>query len=124
MIDPMSAAVLIVDDDAAFRGLARRMLSASGLDVVGEAESLATARAAATSMRPDALLVDVTLPDGNGFALARELATLPWKPRIVVTSSDQGAAIEHGFRGGDGIVAFVPKEDLPSTALAELLGGP
>ncbi|MEA2424165.1 MAG: hypothetical protein QOH13_575 [Thermoleophilaceae bacterium] len=119
----MNASVLIVDDDAAFRGLARRILTGRGFDVLGEADSVEAARAAVTSTKPDAVLVDVMLPDGNGFVLARELVALPWKPRIVVTSSDEQAGAEEAVRR-DGIVAFVSKEDLPSAPLEQLLGGP
>ena len=123
MIVAMSASVLVVDDDAAFRGLARRILIGYGLDVVGEADSVAAAAAAAESLKPDAILVDVMLPDGDGIALAGRLAGLPWKPRVVVTSSDDDAAEVHDF-GRTGVVAFVPKEDLPSAPLDRLLGAP
>src|SRR4051812_7289785 len=88
----MAPSVLVVDDDAAFRKLARRMLTALGLGVVGEAGTVAAATAAALDLRPDAVLVDVGLPDGDGIALARELADLPWRPRIVLTSTDADAA--------------------------------
>jgi CheY-like chemotaxis protein len=80
----VSGAVLVVDDDPVFRSLARRTLIAEGLVVVGEAESVATAMAAAHALRPDAVLVDVGLPDGDGVALARALTALPWRPRVVL----------------------------------------
>jgi DNA-binding NarL/FixJ family response regulator len=76
----------VVDDDPLFRSLARRTLIADGLVVTGEAESVATARAAAHALRPDALSVDIGLPDGDGIALARELTALPWCPRVVLIS--------------------------------------
>ena len=75
-----AVSVLVVDDDAIFRALARRMLGDCGLAVVGEAETVAAGMAAASELRPDAALVDVGLPDGDGIALARELAALPWRP--------------------------------------------
>src|SRR5829696_7941952 len=77
----MAGSVLIVDDDQVFRGLARRMVVAAGLAVVAEASTVAEALAAAGRTRPDAALVDVGLPDGDGVALARELSALPWRPR-------------------------------------------
>ena len=83
--------VLIVDDDAAFRGLAARVLAAMGLQVVGEAGTYAEGAAAAAELRPDAALVDVGLPDGDGIELAAHLVALPWRPRVVVTSSDPDA---------------------------------
>lgn len=118
----MPRSVLIVDDDPAFRGLARRMLTASGLSVVGEAENVEEAGPAAAALRPDAVLVDVMLPDGDGMTLARELAALPWSPRVVLTSSYSDAASEEEI-GRDGVVAFVPKQELPTAPLGRLLGG-
>ena len=86
----MPASVLLVDDDPAFRRLARRMLTAAGLDVVGEADTVATAIAAARELRPDSALVDVGLPDGDGMTLAGELTALPSPPRVILTSTDAG----------------------------------
>jgi DNA-binding NarL/FixJ family response regulator len=116
----MSETILVVDDDPVFRSLARRTLVAEGLIVVGEAESVATARAAAHELRPDAVLVDVGLPDGDGVALARELTALPWRPRVVLTSSDPEAASPDDVRWS-GAGAFVPKDDLPNARLVDLL---
>ncbi len=116
----MSGTILVVDDDPVFRSLARRTLVAEGLIVVGEADSVATALAAAEELRPDAVLVDVGLPDGDGVALARELTALPWRPRVVLTSSDPEAASPDDVRAS-GAGAFVPKDELPNTRLVALL---
>jgi DNA-binding NarL/FixJ family response regulator len=116
----MAGSVLIVDDDPVFRGLARRMLVAAGLVVVGEASTVAAALAVASQMRPEAALVDVGLPDGDGVALARELSALPWRPRVVLTSSDADAASPDDVRAS-GAGAFVPKDALPNAPLASLL---
>jgi DNA-binding NarL/FixJ family response regulator len=112
--------VLVVDDDPVFRSLARRMLVGDGLVVVGEADRVATATAAARSLRPDAVLVDVSLPDGDGITLARELTALPWRPLIVLTSTDPDAATPDDVRTS-GAIAFVAKGDLPDASLAGLL---
>ena len=117
----MSGAVLVVDDDALFRGVARRMLVAEGLDVVGEAESVATALAAAHALRPDAVLVDIGLPDGDGISLARQLTALPWRPRVLLTSTDPHAASDRDVRAS-GAGGFVPKDHLPNAPLERLLG--
>src|SRR3954452_23701261 len=119
----MPRSVLIVDDDSAFRGLARQILTASGLDVVGEAESVEAAAAAAAAPRPDAVLLDVMLPDGDGVTFAGELAALPWKPRVVLTSSYDDAASEDEIERS-GAIAFVPKPELPTAPLERLLGRP
>ena len=113
--------VLVVDDDPAFRRLARRVLETFELSVAGEAETAASAISVADTLRPDAVLVDVGLPDGDGIALARQLTALPWRPRVVLTSSNPEAATEGEVRTS-GAEAFVPKSDLPSAGLADLLG--
>jgi DNA-binding NarL/FixJ family response regulator len=123
MIDGMSASVLVVDDDPSFRALARRMLLAGGLAVVGEAESVASAMAVACNLRPDAALVDVGLPDGDGIALARTLAALPWAPRVVLTSTDPDAATDEDVRRA-GVGAFIAKDQLPNAPLLSLLAAP
>jgi CheY-like chemotaxis protein len=120
-MSPMNGSVLVVDDDPAFRRLAQRILTAFGFSVVGEAASAAAATAAVATLRPDGVLVDVGLPDTDGVALARELSALPWRPRIVLTSSNAEAATASEVRSS-GAEAFVPKNELPGAALGELLG--
>jgi DNA-binding NarL/FixJ family response regulator len=112
--------VLIVDDDPDFRGLARRLLTAAGLGIVGEAETVAAATAAALDLRPDSALVDVGLPDGNGIALAETLTALPWPVRVVLTSTDADAASPEDVRRS-GADAFVPKAELLNAPLLQLL---
>jgi DNA-binding NarL/FixJ family response regulator len=112
---------LVIDDDPEFRELARRLLAASGLDVVGEAGSVAAALSEAGRLRPSAILVDVELPDGDGIALVRELSALPWQPRVVLTSIDRDITTGHEARNA-GARAFVNKADLPNAPLAQLLG--
>jgi DNA-binding NarL/FixJ family response regulator len=121
MIDRMAWSVLIVDDDPAFRRLAARMLIAAGLTVAGEAGDARAAIAAANDSRPDAFLVDVGLPDRDGIDLAGELAALPWKPRVIVTSTD-GEAADAMAGNGRPRLPFVAKEELPGAPLYALLG--
>jgi CheY-like chemotaxis protein len=121
MMARVKRSVLVVDDDPAFRDLAQRLLSVFGLVVAGEAATAAAAIAAAGSLRPDAVLVDVGLPDRDGLSLARELTALPWRPRVVLTSTDAEAATPADVRLS-GAEAFVPKDQLPNAALGHLLG--
>jgi DNA-binding NarL/FixJ family response regulator len=116
----MTRPVLVVDDDPDFRGLAARIIAAGQPVVVREAGTVAAAIAAAQELEPGAALVDVGLPDGNGIALAGELAALPWRPRVVLTSSNPDAASPEDVRrcGAD---AFVPKDELPDAPLQRLL---
>jgi CheY-like chemotaxis protein len=122
MIRCVTRSVLVVDDDPEFRELARRLLAASGLTVVGEADGVAAALAAAVQLKPSAVLADVELPDGDGLALARELAVLPWRPRVVLTSVDRDITTTGEARLA-GARAFVVKADLPDAPLEQLLGG-
>jgi CheY-like chemotaxis protein len=114
--------VLVIDDDATFRALAVRMLKGMGLCVVGEAETVEEATKATTRLRPQAALVDVALPDGSGVTLAAELAALPWRPRIVLTSSDAEVITEAGAQAA-GAKAFIAKHELPDGRLRALLTG-
>jgi DNA-binding NarL/FixJ family response regulator len=112
---------LLVDDDPAFRALATRILNDIGIEVVGIAGDAAAAVAAAKSLKPDAALVDVGLPDRDGVELAYELAALPWRPRVVITSSDRDAAGGVKAASEDRRLAFVPKDQLPNLPLRRLL---
>ena len=111
----------MVDDDPTFRVLARRLLVVRGLTVLAEADSVASALATATRLEPSAALVDIGLPDGDGFTLARELAALPWGPRVVLTSVESDIGHPDAVRRC-GAVTFVPKADLPNAPLVQLLG--
>jgi CheY-like chemotaxis protein len=118
----MPCSVLVVDDDAGFRAIAAGMLRSRGHPVVGEAGTVAEALEQVEALRPEAALVDVFLPDGDGFELARQLAALPWSPRVVMISSDAGRA-NAAFARGVGAAGFVPKEELLGATLRRLLGG-
>jgi two-component system nitrate/nitrite response regulator NarL len=113
--------VLLIDDDPTFRALARRVLSAAGLQVVGEADTAACGVSAALELRPEALLVDVGLPDRDGISLAHELSALPWRPRVVLASVDPDAAGADDIKSS-GACGFAPKHDLPGSGLRLLLG--
>src|SRR3954452_25085085 len=81
------ASVLVVDDDATFRVTAAWLLRAAGLCVVGEAGTAAEGLGGAVDLRPDAILLDIGLPDEDGLVLAARLSRLPSHPRVLLTSS-------------------------------------
>src|SRR5437763_6772896 len=89
----MPTTVLIVDDHPSFRSTARALLEAEGYVVVGEADDGASAVAAASELRPDVVLLDVQLPDFDGFEVAQRLRSSSngAVPRIVLTSSRDGS---------------------------------
>ena len=117
----MSRSVLIVDDDLTFLSLAARVLTEAGLEVVATAEDAAGAVSAANATKPDAALVDVGLPDRGGVDLAYELAELPWRPRVVVTSTDSDAGFALDGFDGRPRLTFIAKEDLANGELPNLL---
>lgn len=112
--------VLIVDDHRSFRASARRLLEAEGLTVVGEAANGDTAITAAQQLRPDVVLLDVQLPDLDGFEVAARLAAAGLKSAVVLTSSRQ--AVEYGSLIADSPArGFIHKAELSGAALAGLV---
>lgn len=117
----MPHSILVVDDDASVRGLIARILRNWGHVVIGEAGSIAEALACADALRPDVVLVDIGLPDGDGFSLARQLTARTWPVRVVIFSSDADPAnVAAAHRSG--AVGFFPKDELSSPALQRLIG--
>jgi DNA-binding NarL/FixJ family response regulator len=117
----MVSSVLLVDDDPVFLTLAARICDNLGIEVVATAPDAATAIVAAQATRPEAALVDVGLPDRDGIDLGYELAALPWRPRVVLTSSDRDAVKFIDKHDGDRRLPFVPKEELANKPLSRLL---
>jgi DNA-binding NarL/FixJ family response regulator len=118
----MGATVLIVDDNGGFRAWARVLLESAGYTVAGEAADGASAIAAALASPPEVMLLDVQLPDTDGFAVARRLCAERSDVAIVLTSTRD--ALDYGARLGNcGARGFVPKEALSGEALAVVLGG-
>ena len=116
----MATQVLIVDDHASFRRLARRMLVESGFVVVGEACDAASALVEAARLEPDLVLLDIVLPDRSGLSVAEELARGCRPPCVVLTSSRSRSDFGSGFQWPDGC-GFVPKHQLTGAALNALL---
>lgn len=116
----MARSILIVDDFATFRASARSLLEAEGFDIVGEAESGAGAVRLAKELEPEVVLLDVHLPDFDGFEVAERLHELDTPPIVILTSSRDGA--DYGPCIGDcGAHGFVPKADLSGAAIAAFL---
>jgi DNA-binding NarL/FixJ family response regulator len=116
----MAQRVLIVDDHAEFRSLARALLERGGFDVVGEAHDGAATLRAVDEMQPEVVVLDVQLPDRNGFDIARELCDRADAPAVVMISSRDAA--DYGRRlQRSGARGFIPKSRLSGTALAALV---
>jgi CheY-like chemotaxis protein len=111
--------VLIVDDYAPFRARARALLEAEGFRVV-EASTAVEGLEAADRERPDLVLLDVRLPDSDGFEAAERLTSTAREVNVVLVSSRDysnfAALVERsGARG------FLPKAELSGARLAQLL---
>jgi DNA-binding NarL/FixJ family response regulator len=116
----MAHTVLIVDDHPSFRASARILMEADGFEVVGEAPDGESALAEVARLHPDLVLLDVQLPDIDGFAVAARLTVDPDAPVIILVSSrdftDFGPLVSRsGARG------FVPKAELSGERVQELL---
>jgi DNA-binding NarL/FixJ family response regulator len=119
--DSAVMSVLIVDDHPSFRANARALLEAEGFDVVGEAEDGGSALSEAARLRPELVLLDVQLPDLDGFEVAARLTNGGGGPAVVLVSSRDGSdfgplVARSGARG------FIPKAELSGAALTALLG--
>ena len=113
--------VLIVDDHDDFRRSAAALLNAEGFDVVGDVADGAAAAEAVERLQPDVVLLDVQLPDVDGFAVAERLAQSPDPPQVVLISSREAAA--YGARVHNAhALGFLAKRELSGAALAALVG--
>ena len=117
----MPVRVLLVDDDEAFRMSVAQVLAQRGYDVVGQASTVAEARAGVGRLQPDALLLDVSLPDGNGVVFATELTRDGRPPRVLLTSTDSSAVTQRLLERC-GATGFVAKPDLVAVDLRSYLG--
>ncbi len=117
----MPSSVLIVDDHPSFRLSARRMLEADGYSVVGEAADGAAAIEAVRELDPDLVLLDVQLPDIDGFEVAERLRARNGGPAIVLTSTREHSDFGEKIAASP-VRGFVTKGELSGEAIAALLG--
>jgi DNA-binding NarL/FixJ family response regulator len=119
----MARTVLVVDDSATFRATARAVLEARGYEVVGAVPDGATALSTARALGPDAVVLDVSLPDIGGIGVARELTAGADGPVVVLVSTLDESALGEGVESC-GARGFIAKADLTSSSLVDLLGPP
>jgi DNA-binding NarL/FixJ family response regulator len=117
----MPVTVLIVDDYADFRRSARALLEDDDFEVVGEACDGRTALAEAARLRPAVVLLDVQLPDEDGFRVADRLACAPDAPIVVLVSTRAASAYRQRL-ASTAARGFIAKADLCGERLAALLG--
>ena len=116
----MCRTVLIVDDHDDFRSAASALLEAEGFTVVGCVADGTSAVDAVERLRPEVVLLDIELPDLDGFAVAKRLAAGPVRPRVVLISGRDVAAYRRRL-DGVGACGFLAKRELSGAALAALV---
>ena len=115
----MHRSVLIVDDQVDFRRSARALLEAAGFDVVGEAADGADALSATALLGPELVLLDIQLPDVDGFEVAARLAETPDPPAVILTSSRSQSSYRRRLAGSTAL-GFITKSDLSGETLQAL----
>jgi DNA-binding NarL/FixJ family response regulator len=119
--EAVAPTVVLVDDHAGFRSQAAELLEAAGYTVVGSCSDGRSALAAISALRPDVVLLDVQLPDMDGFRLMAHVAALGEDPIIVLISTREAA--DYGGRvGRSGAAGFITKADLSVDSLANAVG--
>lgn len=118
-----SVRVVIVDDSACFRQVARELLLRRGYTVVGEASSGERALELVRQLRPDAVLLDVRLPDSTGFQIAAAIAGQPAAPAVLLTSSDVALG-NYSRLERSGARGLVAKAELATIDLTSFWPGP
>jgi CheY-like chemotaxis protein len=112
--------LVIVDDHPVFRSIAREKLEADGIHVLGEAADGQSGLDTIAALRPTIVLVDIHLPDIDGFVVARRIADLIDPPVVVLTSSRPGSHLRRRSVGS-GAAGFIAKEHLSGAAVRILL---
>ncbi len=112
--------VLIVDDHSGFRSSARALLEAEGFDVVGEAEDGVSALVAMDQLHPRIVLLDIQLPDIDGFEVAERLARAGDPPAVVLVST-RGVSSYRRRLARSPVRGFISKSELSGSALSELV---
>ena len=112
--------ILIIDDDPRFRTQARDVLEADGFVVIGDAVDGASGLEAARSLRPDFVLLDIGLPDVEGFEVAQALALDVPPPMVVLTSTRDARAYGRRLTNGHSL-GFIPKERISGAAIRALV---
>jgi len=118
--DARTVRVLIVDDQAPFRNVARTVVSLSpGFEVSAEAESGEAAVDLAAELRPDLVLMDVNLPGINGIEATRRITGADGGIRVLLLSTYPADELPPGARSC-GAIAYINKEDLEPGVLRDL----
>jgi DNA-binding NarL/FixJ family response regulator len=119
----MAPTAVIVDDHAEFRAQAVELLRAAGYDVVGSCPDGQSALDAVPVLHPDLVLLDIQLPDIDGFRVMARFAERADCPTVVLIST-RDAADYGGRLARSGAAGFITKADLSIDTLARLVAAP
>ena len=117
----MSCRILIVDDHPSFRASARVVLESEGFDVVGEAADGASALQECCRLRPEVVLLDVQLPDIDGFDVCQQIMSCGVEHPVVIMTSSRDSSDFGPLVSTSGACGFVPKAELSGERVQELL---
>jgi DNA-binding NarL/FixJ family response regulator len=112
---------LIVDDSRRFLEAARALLEREGLTISGVAATTTEALREAARLRPDVVLVDVSLADESGFELARRLVADGHQRGVILVSARSEAELADAIEVSPA-VGFLAKSALSAGAIIDLLG--
>jgi CheY-like chemotaxis protein len=112
---------LIVDDNKPFLVAARALLEREGLIVAAIASSGAEALQQAETLRPDVVLVDISLGDESGLDLAGRLTETLGDEAVVVLISTRAEEEVVDLISGCPAVAFLPKAELSAGAIRRIV---
>ena len=117
----MTERILIVDDHPLTRDALAGLLAQNGFDVVGQAGSGEEAIIQAGELKPDLVLLDLSMPEMDGLtALPRVLAAAPDAEVVVLTASEDEHNLLGAIRGG--AAGYLLKSE-PPERIAEFLRG-
>jgi len=116
---PRAQTVLVLDDHAGFRQSTRRLLERHRYRVVEAGDGASAVRELAAS-RPDLVLLDVHLPDADGFDVATRLRAMDSTPTIVLISTHPAADMADRL-GGSAADGFIDKAELSASTIAAML---
>jgi DNA-binding NarL/FixJ family response regulator len=120
--DGVAPTLLIVDDHAGFRSFARALLESEGYAVVGEAADGVSAVAAVRRLDPSIVLLDIALPDIDGFAVCEKITEGNSERPLVVLTSSRDESTYRDAIARSRARGFIPKHAISAAALAELTG--
>ena len=116
------ARVLIVDDHAGFRAVARVLLSNAGFDIVGESATGHDALDQVATLLPDVVLLDIALPDATGLEICQTIRAMIPAVTVVLCSVNPLGEYKTSVVADRGAAGFIPKDEFSAAKFRAFLG--